>query len=200
MPNPFHLAAEGTLGHVNVGAALAAAAIIPLIAELDLAISFVGGLKLELSASFNAAVNFNISFTNPLAALAAAIQASIQVIAGLQAALALGIPPLSISISASVAFAAAISAKIGLLNLFIDIALGIVGVGASFLADLQASLGAGPVALYEWDGQSMAGLQGQIATYNFNGDGFPPLSTVYGVMLMTAAPSAYVGMQFLFAI
>lgn len=198
MASPFQKIVSGTLGELNVGAALAATAIIPLLAEIDVAISFIGGLKADFQAQFNAAANFQASFINPLATLAAAIQASIQVVAGLQAALALGIPPLGFSVSASVAIAAAASAKIGLLNIAIDAALGVVGVGASFLAEMQAAIGAGPVTLYGWSNITTAAVQGEIATYNFAADGFAPLSNNYGVMLMTAAPSAFVGMQFLF--
>jgi hypothetical protein len=194
----FQLVLSGNLGQLNVGAALAASAIIPLIAEIDIAIAFIGGLKADFSAQFNAAVNFQINFSNPLAALAAAIAASIQVVAGLQAALALGIPPLTVSISASVAIAAAAQAKIGLLNAAIDVALGVVGVGANFLAQLQAAIGAGPVTLYGWSAIPMATLQGEIAAHNFTADGFSPASSVYGVLLLTASPSAFVGMQFLF--
>lgn len=194
----FQLVLSGNLGQLNVGASLAAAAIIPLIAEIDIAINFIGGLKADFSAQFNAAVNFQINFSNPLLTLSIAISASAQIIAGLQAALALGIPPLTVSISASIAIAAAAQLKIGLLNLAIDVALGVVGVGVSFLAELQASIGAGPVTLYGWSGIPMSTLQGEIATHNFLADGFTPASSVYGVMLLTAAPSAFVGMQFLF--
>jgi hypothetical protein len=194
----FQLIASGGLGSLNIGAALAASAIIPLIAEIDLAITFIGGLKADFVAQFNAAVSFQINFSNPLLTLSAGISAALQVIAGLQAALAIGIPPLSVQISASIAIAAAASLKIGLLNIAIDLALGVVGVGVNFLANLQASLSAGPASIYGWSAISMATLQGQIAGHNFTADGFAPASTVYGVLLMTAAPSAFVGMQFLF--
>lgn len=194
----FQLILAGNLGQLNVGASLAVSAIIPLIAELDVAINFIGGLKADFSVQLNAAINFQINFSNPLLTLAAAINASIQVIAGLQAALALGIPPLSVSISASIAIAAAATAKIGLLNVAIDVALGVVGVGANFLAQLQAAIGAGPATLYGWSAIPMATLQAELATHNFTADGFAPLSSVYGVMLLTAAPSAFAGMQFLF--
>lgn len=194
----FQLIASGNLGTLNIGAALAASAIIPLLAQIDLNIAFIGGLKTEFSAQFNAAVNFQISFSNPLLTLSVGIQAALQVIAQLQAALAIGIPPLTVTISASIAIAAAAAIKIGLLNVAIDVALGVVGVGASFLASLQASLSAGPVTIYGWSGIPMSTLQGEIAGHNFLADGFPPASSVYGVLLMTAAPSAFVGMQFLF--
>ena len=68
----------------------------------------------------------------------------------------------------------------------------------NFLAQLGAAIGAGPAVGYGWSGISMAALQTQIAAYNFLADGFLPIDTVSGVMLLTKDPGAFIGMQFLF--
>jgi len=187
-----------TLGEINVGMAAAIGAILPLIAQLDLQIAFLGSLKLEASAQFNAAINFQISFSDPLLTLAGAIKASIQVIAGLEAALALGIAPPSIQISASIAISAAILIKLGLFNLQIDLALGVIGVAANALAEFQASVSAGPVVGYGWSGIPMSTFLAELASYNFAADGFSPFGDVYGILILTEAAAAFTGMSALF--
>lgn len=187
-----------TLGAVNVGGAFALSAIAPLMAQLDVQIGLIGSLKADVSAQFNAAVNFQINFSNPLATLANAIKASVQVIAGLQAALALGIPPLSVQISASINIAAAALAKISLLNASIDAALGVVGAAGSAVGQLSGALSAGPVVGYGWSGVTLAQLQTEMASYNFGADGFSPLTGVYGILVLTGSPSAFAGIQFMF--
>ena len=187
-----------TLGEINVGMAAAIGAILPLIAQIDLQIAFLGGLKADISAQFNAAVNFQINFTNPLLALANAIKASIQVIAGLQAALALGIPPLSVQISFSVSIAAAALVKLGLFNLAIDVALGVVGVAANLVGEFEASVGAGPVVGYGWSGITLGTFIGELAAHNFVADGFSPFGNVYGILILTESAAAFTGMAALF--
>lgn len=187
-----------SLGQVNIGANLAIAALIPVLAEIDVQIGLIGSLKADASAQFNAAVNFQTNFANPITTLINAIKASIQVIAGLQASLALGIPPLTVQISASVSIAAAALVKLGLLNAAIDVALGVVGVGANALAGIQGAASAGPVVGYGWSGITMSALESQFAAYNFGADGFSPSTPVYGILILTGAPSAFAGLSVLF--
>lgn len=183
---------------MHIGAAAAASAILPLLAQMQLMLGFIGGLKADVVAQFHAAVAFQISFVDPVAAIKNAITAALRVVAGLQASLQLGIPPLGVQVSASINLAAALQVRLSLINAAIDIALGVRLTGLNFLGQLTGALNAGPIVGYAWNSQSMLALQGEIAGYNFAADGFGPLTPVSGVMILTGAPSAYIGLQFMF--
>lgn len=160
----------------------------------------LGPLKADLTAQFNASIGISIAFGDPIAALKLAISASASVIAALQASLAIGIPPISIQVSANIALAAALLLKIGGINLLIDLSLGIRLAGINFLAQLQAALSLGGCVLYGWSGQPFAAAIGQVAGYpGYVADGFGPADTTYGVMIVTKAPAAVGSFQFMFA-
>jgi len=189
------------LGSINVGAAASATALAPLLAQLNLMLTDpfgIGALKADFVGQFKAQVNFSVQFADPIALLKATISSALSIVASLSASLALGLPPLSIQISASLGLAAALSVKIGGINALIDLTLGVRLAGVNFLAQLNAAIGAGPVVGYGWSGISLATLQGELASYNFGADGFLPFDTVSGVMLLTKDPGAFTGMQFLF--
>lgn len=192
-PVPMTLALQGS--------ANAAASILPLLAQIQLLLTGafgLGPLKADLLAQFNAAVGFSIAFGNPLIALKGAVAATAQILAALRAALAIGIAPPTFSVSASLKLAATLQLKLGGINLLIDLSLGIRLAGINFLAQLNLALSLGGLQLYAWEGQDMVTTKAQIAAYNFGPDGFPPLTQVYGVMLVTATPGASGSFKFLF--
>jgi len=173
----------------------------PILAQIQVLIfgAFgLGPLKLDLVAQFKAAVGITIAFGDPLSALKAAIQAALQVVASLKAALVIGIPPLSIQVSASLALIASLAIKIGGINLAIDLALQVKLPAINLVAQLQAALSLGGLVMYAWSAQNMQTTQAQIAGYNFAADGFLPINQTYGMMLATAAPGASASFKFLF--
>src|ERR1019366_3564721 len=177
-----------TLGAFNIGAAAAGSAMVPLLAHLNLMLVDpfgIGALKADFVAQFKAQVNFSVTFSDPITLLKQAISSVLQVVASLQVALALGLPPMGIQISASLGMAAALQARIAGINLLIDATLGVRLVGVNFLALLNAAISAGPVVAYGWSGITMATLQAELAAYPFAVDGFLPFNPVSGVMVMT---------------
>lgn len=204
MATPFHKEMDAPLGAINVGANLAAAAILPLLAQVNLLLTGafgLGPLKADLVAQFKAAVAISVSFGDPIAMLKAAIAAILNVTASLQAALALGIPTPSIQVSASIALAAALQVKLGGINLLIDLSLGVRLKGLNFLAQLNGALSLGPATLYTWSDQPMSAFASDVATHNWTIDGYnpaDPLCRVSGVMIMAKDPSVYAGFSFLF--
>lgn len=190
------------LGSINVGAAAGAAAITPLLGGLAGALNNpfgIGALKSDFVGQFKAQVNFSVKFGDPIAALKGTIQASLSIIASLQASLALGVPSFGTQVSASLSLAAALQAKIAGINALMDSLLGVRLTGVNFLSQLNAAIGAGPAVGYGFSGVQMSALPGQISGHSFVADGFLPTDSVSGVMLLTKDPSAFVGMQFLFA-
>ncbi len=196
---------DGSLGTFNVGLAAAVGLINPLSAQLDALLAIgLGPFMAEISAQFNASIalqaTLSLQIGNPLAALQAAIAALGQLQAALQLALAL--PPIQISLSAelsaSVALAAALSARIGLLKIAIQVALeiklGAVKAAAGFAAQLALP---GIVAIafsgedFATNGTKIASILGGGAADGFSLSGVMPTDTVgYGVLLAASEPSA----------
>lgn len=204
MAAPFHkVVGPVPMTVAASGAAQAALALPPLLAQIQ-AMLFgafgLGPLRADLLAQFNASASFALTYTDPLAALKQALAATLQVTASLQAAIAAGIPPLGIGVqvSANLALAAALQAKIGGINALIDLALQVRLEGLGLLAELEAALALGGVTVYAWEGQDMQTAQAQIAAHGFQGDGFSPGQNTYGMMLVTAAPGASSSFRFLF--
>jgi len=202
MPAPFgKLVGPVPLNLCVSGAASAALALPPLLAQLQLMLSGafgLGPLKADLSAQFNASIGISVAFGDPIAALKLAISASASVIAALQASLSLGIPPISIQVSANIALAAALLLKIGGINLLIDLSLGVRLAGINFLAQLQAALSLGGCVLYGWSGQPFGAALAQLGGYPFAADGFAPADNTYGILLVTETPAAVGAFQFMF--
>lgn len=202
-----------TLLDINVGAAAAVALMIPLSAQLDLALfgAFgLGALQADLSAQFSAALALNaslsISLSNPIAAFLASLSALIQVQASIQLAISFGIPTIGIeiglSISASAAITASLGIKLGGIAALIELALSIKLQASMFIGELVASLSAGPIDLlaFGFDAPITAAAVGAQASVLFNG-GLPGIlgtDQVYGIMMVTKAPSASIAMQALF--
>lgn len=207
------LVTSATLGELNVGVAAAVGFLNPLGAQVDALLSLgIGPTQFELAAQFNASLaaqaSISLQIGNPLASLNAAISA----LAALQAALsaALSLPPvqlgLSAELSASVALAATLSAKLGALSILIEAALAIKIPAVQLAAELSASLGAGPVFLHQFSNDTLGntftdigGFSGGMSDPGAPANNIASGDTVFGFILTTKAPTAFAGMQAIFA-
>lgn len=207
----FSTVGSFTLGEVSVAATAAITLFNPLLAQFDLSLNGafgLGALQADLSAQFNAAlsasVDIGLQISNPLAGFLAALQAMAQLQAELQAVISLGIPPLSaelnVSASAQAALVASLQAKLGGLNLLLDLALQVKIPAIQFLGDLAASLSAGPIFLLAFQGDQLA-VSGNDVQLAFNAglvDGpnfINPGDICYGIVLVTKAPVAWGAIQ-----
>ncbi len=200
-----------TLGEVNLAATTAIGFLNPLLVQLDLSLfgAFgLGALQGDLSAQFNAAlevqVDIGLEISNPLAAFQAALQGILQIQAGLQAAISLGLPvvsaELNVGLSAQAAVTAALGAKLGGISALIEAALSVKISATSFVADLAASLGLGPVFLLSFQNDALAtsgaNIQAAFAAGLIDGGNtIAAGETCYGVVIVTKAPSAWAAIQ-----
>lgn len=203
-----------TLGEVSVAAAAAVNFMIPLSAQLDLALFGEFGLssiQADLSAQFNAALSLqaslSVSVSNPIAAFQAALAALVQVQANIQAALSAGIPTMGVdigvSMSASAAITGALGAKLGGISALLEAALQVKLGATQFAGELQASLGAGPIDVltFGFDTPMTATQVGTEAGAVFQAlPGISPSDQIYGVMIVTKSPAASAAIAGLFKI
>lgn len=197
------------LGGINLAANTSVLLMAPALAQLDLALMGgfgLGALQADIAAEFNAALSAQVSLglqmTNPLEALQQALQAAIQIQASLVATMSLGLPAVSaevgVSISASAAISATLAAKLGGIQALISAALAVKLPAATFLGDLAGNLAVGPVVLLSFYGpiDTLRSVGGQIdALFGAGITGILPTDRVYGVLLVTKAPSAWAAMQ-----
>lgn len=191
----------------NVGLAAAVGVINPLSAQLDALLSLgLGPFEAELAASFNASLAAQATLTlqigDPFASLQLAIAALAQLQAALIAALTFPIPSLSISaeLSASIALAGALSARLGLLKLLIEAALRIKFGAVQLAADLSAAINLGPAFAFTFAGDTLAVTGGQISALFAGGLSDPPASilpgeVVTGVIILTKVPAVGVALN-----
>lgn len=196
------------LGEINVAAGTSVALMAPLLAQFDLALTGgfgLGALQADIAGQFNAAISAQVSLglqvSNPIAALQDALQAAIQVQASIAATLALGLPVVSADIgaqiSASASISAALGAKMGGIQALISGALAVKLPAANFLGGLAGNLAAGPVVLLSFSSPDTLGSVGAQIDSLFGAGitGILPADPVYGVLLVTKAPSAWAAMQ-----
>lgn len=205
----------GSLGlaEIDVAAAASLAIFNPLLAQFDLALTGqfgLGALQSDISAQFNAAlsvqVNVGLQLTNPLAGLQASLAALGQLAAGLQTALALGLPSVNAQLSADVAAAAALtsalSIKLGGISALISQATAVKIPATGLIADLTANLGAGPVVLLSFGyptNEPLASVGTQAAALlNAGVTGIAPTDGVAGIMLIASTPAAKAALTALF--
>lgn len=197
------------LGEINVAANAAVLLTVPLLAEFDLVL--MGGFGLgalqadiaaQLNASISAQVDLGLQISDPLAALRESLEAAIQIQASIAATIALGLPAIQVEISAELSASASISAALGLklggIQLLISAALAVKLPLANFVGELAASLSAGPVALLSFadPGDTLASAGFQLnSLFSAGIAGIAPGDQVYGVVLVTKAPSAWAAMQ-----
>ncbi len=195
-----------TLGAINVGLTGAIAAVVPLLAQVDLMLtgSFgLGALLADLSVQLNAALaaqaQILISVTDPIAALKAQLQAILSVQAGISATLALGLPPFAVSVSASAALSASLALKVGGIQALIALVLSLKLPLVSLVGQLNAALSAGPFVLLSVGFDAPSTLASSTTEYSglVGGGvgGILPGDQVYGVILLTKAPSAAVALS-----
>lgn len=201
----------GTLGSVNFAAAAAVASLLPLCAQLDAFIGVTfGPLQADLTAQFRASTDFSINaslgITTPFLSAQLVLQALVSLQGALQASLVLPSIALtaSVDVSATLALTAALGIKLGLLNAAVKAML-VLKIGAVELAgQIGASLSAGPVILVEFGGlggTTLAGnganIAGLFATGLVSAGGILPLEIAEGYILVTKAPAAKVGLDFI---
>lgn len=203
-----------TLADLNVGASIAANFMVPLGAQIDLAIfgpSGVGSIQADLVAQFNTALSANadlaISLTNPFATFQETLAAVLQQIATLQLAMALGVPSMSIDIATQIAANAALvgslSGKLGGISALIEGALQVKAGAMQFAGELQANLSAGPIDVltFGFDTPMTATEVGNEAAALFQAlPGIAPSDSVSGVMIVTKDPAAAAAIASLFKV
>jgi hypothetical protein len=173
---------------VNPSAAMAIGFINPLGAQLDLALTGklgLGKLHADLTGELNAALNVGISFAGPTLALTG--------IAQLQAQLALP----SVSVGANAALIADLELQIGGLEAMIAAAFAVKLPAINFAGQLAANLKLGPVTVLAWKDATQSEVSGWVneALNGLSSSGPPPNS--YGVMIVTASPAAWGGINFM---
>lgn len=193
-----------TLGELSIGATAAVSFLVPLSAQLDLAIFGpfgVGSIQADLSAQFNTALALNASLTaslsNPVANFQQALVALAQLTVAIGQALAAGIPTMGvdigIQISSTAALTGSLSGKLGGISALISAALA-VKIGANqFAGELQASLAAPgiDVLVFGFDAPMTAQQVGIEASVQFSMlPGILPTDQVTGIMIVTKNPAA----------
>jgi hypothetical protein len=193
-----------TLGEVNVAAAGALGVLNPLLGQFDLAVTLglggaIGDLSAQLSAALGVQAQVALQVSNPVAALQASLQAAVRLVAEIEASLALGLPTIAVQASASFGITAALSARLGGLQLLIDAALAVKFPAVSFAAAVAAHLSAGPVVLLsigDVGADTLAGAGTALGSLLHAGvGGIQPGDPVYGVVLLTKAPSVWASLQ-----
>jgi hypothetical protein len=196
------------LGGINVAANTSLVLMAPALAQLDLALtgSFgLGALQSDIAAQFDAAmaaqVSLGLQVSNPLDALKQALEAAIAIQASIVATIALGIPAASqeigVSISASAAISASLAARLGGIQALITGALSVKLPAANFLGELAGNLSVGPVVLLSFSApDTLSSVGAELdALFGAGITGIAPFDEVYGVVLVTKAPSAWAAMQ-----
>lgn len=195
-----------SLGEVNIGLMAALGFLSPLALQLDLFISGqfgLGALMADLQAQFNAAVsaslNIGLQLSDPFAAVRALLMAVVSLQASIQLAIAFGLPTVSFQLSAQLSAVLALSAslqlKLGGIKLLIKAGLDIKIPLLKFIADLRATLSAGPVHLLTATGSTLAQTGGQVSGAFGAGlgpqDPINPGDQVSVLMIVTKDPAVF---------
>jgi hypothetical protein len=198
-----------TIGEVNVGLAAGLGLLYPLLNQFDLMLTgsfglgaLLGDISMQLSAALALQLDMAVQVSNPLAALLAAIQATAQLAAQLSATLALGLPTIQVAVSANFSAVAALSAKLGGLQLLLQLGLAVKIPVVDFIAQLDMS--AGPVVALSFGTPGVDTLSGIGAAFqsrfNANLEGINPWDQVYGICLVTKAPRVWAAMGAMFMV
>lgn len=205
----LHLVGSLPVGGVNIAASASVAILSSLTAELDLMLfgafglgSFGADLALQFQASVSASLNIGLQFANPFLNVQLTLSALANITASLSASISLSIPTLQISaqLSANVALAAVLGLRLGGIQALISAALAVKLPAIDFLASLAANLALGPVVVASWGytdpPDTLANTGADIAAAFSSGyGGIGAGDNVYGVLLVTAVPSASVGIS-----
>jgi hypothetical protein len=196
-----------TLGEINVAAKASLLALNPLLAQVDFALfgslgigALQANLQAQLQAALKASLDIGLNIGNPFAGFQLALAGIAALQAQITLALAGGIPTISIEatgqLSAMAALAAALEIQIGGLEALIQGALAVKIPAVSFAADLQASLGAGPVFLLSFEDMALSAagtsIGGSFSTgLNHSGNTIAPGDVCSGIILVTKNPTAW---------
>jgi len=198
------------LGQINLGLSAGLGLLNPLTAQLDLFLTgsfgfgaFMADLQTQFSAAIAAQASISLQLGNPTLAIQMAITSFGQMAAALQAALSFGAPALSVQLSAQLAATAALAGtlqlKLGGIKAMLSGAAAVKLPALQFIADMGASLSAGPIHLLSFSNDTLAATGANIASL-FNGglgpsDPVAPGEAVYGVLLLTKDPTAFAAMS-----
>lgn len=197
-----------TLGEINIGLLAALGFLNPLALQLDLFLTgafglgpFLADLQVQFSAAIAAQLNLGLQISDPFFAVRALLTAVAQLQAALQAALAFGLPTVSLQLSAqltaAIALAGTLQLKIGGIKALIAAGLAIKIPALQFITELQASLSLGPVHLLSFTGSSLTATGSQISGQFSSGlgpsDPISPSEFVSGVILLTKDPAVFAG-------
>lgn len=201
----------GTLANIDIGVAGALGVLNPLLAQVDLTLfgslgvgAIQANLQAQLTAALQAQLDIGLSIANPLAGFQIALAGLAQLQAQITAALAGSIPAVSLDVttqlSASAAFAAALEAQIGGLEALIQAGIAVRMPALTLAGQLQGALDAGPVFVISWENVPLANAGSSInsdfgAGLVLGPNNIDPSDTTYGILLVTKAPSAWVGIQ-----
>lgn len=161
-----------SLGEFNVGAAAAVGLLNPLAAQIDGLIALgLGPFQASLNTQFNAALAAQmqlsiIGVNDTLAALKASIAAVVSLQASLQAALALGLPPISLGaeIGAQGALALTLKAQLAGLQGLIRAALAAKVPAIQGASALGGALSAGPFFAVSFSGVQLQAVSSWLAS------------------------------------
>lgn len=162
--------ASADLIDFNVGLSAAVGFLVPLGAQIDALIAaglgpFQADISARLSALLAAQAGLAISIGNPFLSLQILLSAIATLAAALQGALALGLPNIQIGLqlSAVAALSGSLAITLGGLQIAIKLALAIKIPALRLAADIGASLSAGPLYAFDFNGDTLAAQGAEIA-------------------------------------
>ena len=200
------------MGALNVALEASVTAIIPLFAQVDLLLAGnfgLGPLLADLSLQLDAALSVSLSIGIDLFAnLDLQLTAVLQIVASISAGISVGASiSVGLEVSASLEIAAALTLQVGGISLLIEATLAIQLPIVSLIAEISASLSAGPVVLLsfgftgptttlaaagaEFAVQAAAGL---VVTSPLPAD-IAPSDNVSGIIMLTKDPGAIAAMS-----
>lgn len=192
----------------NVGATAAVAFLNPMGAQLDALLSLgLGPFQASLATQFNAslalqaslALTLSLGDVSIIGQLKGAIAALIELQAGLSASLALGLPSISLGLSAELgtagALAAALKIQLGGIQLLIKAALAVKIPAIRAAASLSAALAVGPFFAISFSGVPLQDVSGWLSSEVSGGglsadsENLLPTDSTYGVLIFGTSPS-----------
>lgn len=195
-----------TLGEINIGLAIGIGLMNPLLLQIDLFLTgqfglgpFLADIQVQFNAAISATLQLSIGISNPLAALEALLRAFASLQASLAIALAFPLPTISIQASAQLSaiasLSAALSLKIGGIKALLAAGLAVKIPALQFVAQMAATLSAGPAHLLAFTGDSLATAGAQIQSQFAAGlgpdDPINPTEAVSGILIVTKDPAVF---------
>jgi hypothetical protein len=179
---------------VNVVAKASIAAILPLSAQVTIAIGgVISDRLLDLNAQLAAATEASVQFSTPGAVLSGLISTHAEMTA------LLGLPSLDFSVGASVYadLIASLNVSIGVIKILVDAMLDLNSIALDLVADIESKLSAGPIKIIAWEppGTTGAEVSAEIGSAISM---FP--NPTYGVLMITESPAAWNGIKYMLSV